>query len=186
MESYSRYRLSNTVTKWFHKRGAEAMSPAVVVSMVHATFINMCRSRKLNIAVSYDQLKESLSEATCVMYAAKITIKDWQGPKREFPYPSNWTNELEELWSDCLEKYIFTDDYWNLFWAGMKCEVIQNEIPYWKEDIATILPLYVMREMSVLVDKGLIIEPSKATPVYDDVSKSVVMDFDQSNETDYY
>ena len=130
----------------------------MIVNAVYKKFTTMCKYRNIHIAVSPDQLRESLSEATCVMYRAKRANKDWAGPHRSFPYPSGWTNDYERYWLEMLDNYVFTDEYWDCFWKTIKSESCEIEIPMWKQNMQLILPQYVLREVDVLKSQGMILD----------------------------
>ena len=161
IHSLSNRRISDMVTNWFHKRNNVGISPSTVVNIVHNKFVMFCTSKQLNISVSTEQLKESISEATCVMYYAKRANKGWEGPHRMVSYPAVWSNEYEELWIDCLDKYIFTPEYWTRFWSTLPTEVCETDIPYWRENMEAILPQYILRESEILKRFGLVAEMTK-------------------------
>lgn len=156
--SLGKRQISETITQWFHKRGDNNLSPAFCVAIVHYKFINFCKSKNLNIAVSEKQLKESISEATCVMYYGQLTNKDWKGPKRLFPRPKIWTVDYERFWNDHLEYYLFTNDFWTNFWQSIDVRIIEEDLPRWKESIQLVLPRYVLREIEILKTQGFIME----------------------------
>jgi hypothetical protein len=95
------------------------------------------------------------------MYYAKRANKGWEGPHRMFSYPTIWSNEYEELWIDCLDKYLFTPEFWAKFWSTLPTEVCEIDIPYWKENMEAILPQYIMRESEILKTVGLLAEMTK-------------------------
>lgn len=168
-------QISEEITLWFHRRTSNNLSPSFVVSIVHNKFLNLCKYKNLNIAVSKEQLKESLSEATCVMYHAKRANKDWAGPHRNFQYPMGWTTDYERYWQEFLENYIFTDEAWDTFWKSIYVDACETDIQRWKQNMQLILPAYILREIEVLKSNGFIsdskvayIDEKTHEPIYED------------------
>lgn len=102
------------------------------------------------------------------MYCAVQAGKSWAGPHRNFLYPLHWTSELEELWNDYLSIHMFTDDFWEVFWKPIHCGSLLYDIPCWRVDIQSILPLYVMRQTGVLYKKGMLDRQTEETNAYSD------------------
>jgi hypothetical protein len=102
------------------------------------------------------------------MYYGKVTNRDWQGPHRKFPYPPNWSNELEDLWQEYLANYFQSIEKWETFWKPVDCECIEQTISYWKEYMESVLPLYICRETNVLKECGLVTETIKTNIVTDE------------------
>lgn len=123
--------------------------------------MNICKLRNLNLSVSSESFKESLSEATCVMYYAMQVKKGWDGPHRNFAYPQYWTNDHEEIWIDYLRNRIFNQDMWERFWATIIIDPCISAIPDWVENMQIIMPQYVLRDIGVLIHSGMILEPTK-------------------------
>jgi len=169
-----RRQISEKITNWFHKKTANNMAPSFIVAIVHAKFINFCKSKGLNLAVSSEQLKESLSEATCVMYYAKLVNKGWDGPHRDVKIPPSWTDEYEKIWLEYLDNYLFTDDYWDIFWKTFYVDSCENDIPRWRINMQIILPQYVLREIAVLKSGNVILD--QAHSYIDEKTQETVYD----------
>lgn len=150
-------QLSDKITTWFHTRSFN-YSPALVVNNVQRKFLNMCKHRNMNLSVSPEQLRDSLSEATCTMYLAKRSNRDWAGPHRAFPYPSGWSNDYERIWEEMLESFVFTTEFWECFWVSLQTDACEIHIPSWRSNMEIILPKYILREMEVLKSNGMILD----------------------------
>jgi len=157
----SNRKISDRITKWFHARDSNHFSPSFVVSVVHSKFLNLCTSMNLNLSLSAESFKESLSEATCVMYYATQMRKGWDGPHRNVLYPQNWTNEYEEIWLEYLHNRAFPQEWWDRFWAPIPVDPCETAVPGWTDNLQTVLPYYILRDIGVLVSSGLILEPTK-------------------------
>jgi len=155
---YGRQATSDKITTWFHARSKYSTSPSIVVISVCRRFQSMCKHRNLNISVSSDQLLESMSEATCTMYYAKLAQKGWAGPHRQFPHPNGWNTEYERIWEEMLDTFIFTNEFWEGFWSPITSTPCDIDIPMWKQDMQSILPKYILRETEVLKSNGMILD----------------------------
>jgi hypothetical protein len=155
--SLGKRQVSDKITTWFHKKGEGNISAAHTVAVVQSKFVNFCKSKNLNLAVSQSQLKESLSEATCVMYYGELVNKTWVGPKRDFTVPQNWTKDYEKQWEEYLN-YVFTDDYWDKFWRTISFGSFEGDVPRWRVNMQLILPKYILRESEILKTNGQINE----------------------------
>lgn len=146
-------QLSDQITKWLYTRDAYHMCPETAIRIMIDKLKHICARLNLSLAVSEQQIYTSMCEATCVMYKGKHSNKVLVGPRRTFTYPTNWSNELEDTWDDYL-KSIFTFEFWEKFWSTIRCESLENDIPAWKSNIQEIYPLYIMRQTTVLYNKG--------------------------------
>ena len=99
-----------------------------------------------------------MSEATCTMYLAKLSHRGWAGPHRQFPYPSGWSTEYERIWEEMLDTFIFTTEFWESFWSTISSNFCDVDIPMWKQDMQSILPRYILREIEVLKSNGMILD----------------------------
>ena len=158
MSTLGKRQISDMITCWFHTKSVNNLSPSNTVSIVLTKFAKLCTYRNLNFSVSLEQLKESISEATCVMYYAKRVCKDWDGPHRKFTYPSNWSTDYERYWEEMLDNFVFTDELWDCFWRPLNIEACENDIPSWKQNMQIILPQYILRETEVLKMNGMVLE----------------------------
>ena len=75
-----------------------------------------------------------------------------------FQRPKIWTVDYERFWTDHLEYYLFTSDFWTNFWRSIDVGIIEEDLPRWKEGIQLILPRYVLREIEILKSQGFIME----------------------------
>ncbi len=180
--SLGKRQISDEITTWFHKKNMNYLSPSNVVNVVCKKFLSLCKFKNLNLAVSKEQLHESLSEATCVMYHAKRANKGWDGPHRKFPYPSDWTTDYERYWDEFLNNYLFTDEYWDLFWRSIHVESCEIDIVEWKQNMQLILPQYILRESVVLKSNGLILD-SKIMYTDEKTNEPV---YEEDMEEEYY
>jgi len=147
-------QISADITRWFYRRTTHAY-PEFVVRVVLEKFKGLCADNQLSFAIPHDELRVSISEATCVMYHGNMSNKTMRGPHRTFPYPAGWTQDLEELWKDCLS-HIFTNDMWELFWKTIHVYDLESDVPGWQQTIQELLPLYIMREKAILIRKGFL------------------------------
>jgi hypothetical protein len=167
-------QVSEQITTWFHTKYL-SYSPAILVNEVARKFQSMCHARNLNFAVSPEQLRDSLSEATCIMYLAKRRNRDWAGPHRSFAWPSGWSNEYERFWGELLDSFLFQTEFWECLWASMHTGSCDKVIPEWKSNMELILPKYVLREIEILKQNGMIldskilyIDETTQEPVYEE------------------
>lgn len=155
--------LSEKITKWLYTRDENQICPELVVRIFVNKFKRICNRFELSIAVSDEQMYTSMCEATCMSYMESLhSGKSLVGPHREFPYPSNWTSELEEVWYEYLRTHLCTYEFWEEFWSTIHLGPLESTVPMWRFNIQVVAPMYILRQTRVLYRKGLIGEEVKA------------------------
>lgn len=150
--------VSNKITCWFYNDAIDANQyPAKWIHTVVTRFLNNCNAYNLNVCILDNKFYEIMCEALCVMYHAARTNKDWAGPQRKFPKPSDWNETKEQLWMDYIHGRLFTYEFWDSFWQ-MEEEYWEFAIPNLRANFQYLLPLYIKRSNEVLIDVGSLIE----------------------------
>jgi hypothetical protein len=150
---------SNHITYWFNNQNVDIHQyPALWIQKVVSRFLNYCEKHNLHMCVIEHKFYEIMCEAMCVMYHAAITNKDWSGPKRKFPKPSDWNESKEQLWTDYIHGRLFTYEFWDSFWDALDEEHWEFAIPSVRGNFQYLLPLYIQRSNDILIDEGILVE----------------------------
>jgi len=144
------------VNTWF-QGSDDVISPAESISAISTAFLANCEVFKLDIVIDTKTFRKLMCEFVCTMYDCGKNNLDWKGPNRRFKLPDQWTDEIEGLWEDCLSMRFFNEHFWGTFWKGIN-ESELFEIPYIRENLQYIMPLYVRRSTDILLEKGFLIE----------------------------
>lgn len=110
------------------------------------------------VCVTKEELFRSMCEAVCVYYHAHLRNEDVRGPKRLFPKPYNWNDSLEAAWNDYVHSCIFSYTYWESFWTSCEIDALEENVHGLTSFLQTILPLYVTREIQLLLDNEIVFE----------------------------
>lgn len=150
--------LYNKVTQWFHtciENKENEGTPAETIMELCDNFITMLKTKRLNLGVSETVFRRNMCAALCTMkYFNDSNI--YRSGKTQNMDPYNWTYELEEIWHDWIYTRCFTN--WTAFWARLPVRTWEDSTPGWRSTMEYLLPTYVMREFSVLIHRGIIVE----------------------------
>ena len=148
-------RVSDNITHWFHKR-IDGVSPAMSVREVMNRFFAAMKRRKHNLVFNEKQVRISMCEALCTMRLAHLNEKNWNGPYRIFPSPQGWNNAYDTLWDDWVRSRCYNYEFWESFWNQIPEEGWESSVPYWRNNIECLLPIYVSQDIQSLIKDNLI------------------------------
>ena len=150
--------LYNKITQWFHtciENKENEGTPAETIMELCDNFLTMLNTKRLNLGVPETVFRRNICAALCTMkYFNNLNI--YRSGKTQNRNPSIWTDELEEIWQDWIYNRCFVN--WPAFWARLPVREWEQEIPEWRNTLEDLLPTYVMREISVLIRHGIIVE----------------------------
>lgn len=144
--------VSDKITQWFRD------GPIDSVSAVVDKFTEDCLYFQHTITLGPKAFFKTMCDATCVMYHANTTNKQFSGPRRRFRKPHQWTMELELQWHDYLHSYCFTTEYWDAFWESIPVESWENKLPNWQGEMQALLVLYIDRDIDKLIEHEVVCE----------------------------
>jgi len=149
----------NKVTQWFHtciEEKEHEGTPAETIMEMNDLFINLIKTKRLNLGVSEKIFRRSICNALCTMkyydntqiYRTNVIIKN--------NYPAEWNMEIESMWQEWLETHCFLN--WTAFWARVPVREWEDALPGWRKAMEYLLPTYIQRNIDSLVDAHLIVE----------------------------
>ena len=149
---------SERITRWFHSRNSDDMSPSTSVFAVMNKFANDVEQKGLNLTETNQRFYNLLCEATCALYRAQREGKRVVFTRRVRNPPPGWTKPIESMWMDHLETMIFSDTYWENFWRSIGKEeaIWEYAVPDWRNYMQFVMLNCVQRDMYLLEDEGLI------------------------------
>lgn len=148
---------SERITRWFHTALRDG-TPAESVLLVTNLFIETLKSKNLAMAVPEKQFRQIICEATCTLKLYSRNGYELSHPRRRFRQPSGWNDDIEAYWQEFVHFHLCNEAFWNLFWKRIPDEVWEDYLPTWRSTLQTILPLYIQRDMEILIAYGYIVE----------------------------
>jgi len=149
--------LYNKVTQWFHTliEGKEHMgTPAETIMEMSDLFIDLMKSKRLNLEMSERVFRRSICSALCTMKLYN-DVNIYRTIDNNI-YPSEWTVEMEGMWQELLNTPRFLN--WRNFWARVPQRDWEMDLPGWRTGMEYILSSYIRRDIEILIAAGLIIE----------------------------
>jgi hypothetical protein len=159
--------VSQSITQWFHRR-VEGVSPAMAVREIMDRFFAAMKRRKHNLVFNEKQVRLSICEAVCTMRLAHLNDNQWNGPYRTFPSPAGWNNAYDALWDDWVRSRCYNYEFWESFWNRIPEEAWESSIPYIRNSIEYLLPLYVSPDIQSLIKDNLICNEEDDAEARDD------------------
>jgi hypothetical protein len=147
----------NKVTQWFHTliEGEEHMgTPAETIMEMNDLFIDLLKTKHLNLGISEKLFRRSMCSALCTMKLFKDVNIYRTRPNSV--YPAEWNRDVETMWQEWLDVRCFKN--WTAFWARLPVRTWETDLPGWRKGMESILLSYVQREIGVLVDANVIVE----------------------------
>ena len=147
----------NKITHWFHTciEGKDHEgTPAETIMEMNDLFIDLLKTKHLNLGTSEKVFRRSMCAALCTMKYYKDT--NIFKTRLNFVYPAEWNRDVETMWQEWLDVRCFKN--WNAFWAQLPVRTWEEDLPGWRADIQHILMSYAQREIGVLVDANVIVE----------------------------
>jgi hypothetical protein len=146
------------VNNWFHRVDIDGYSPYNTLQLVIDDFLTALKKRNNTIIIHERELRKLMCEATCVMYHAYITNKQFSGPNRIFPRPQEWTSELEEAWKFYIHSHCYDMDFWETFWNYIPSGLWEEDMPNWRYEIADILMYYIQPSIENMIESQILME----------------------------
>lgn len=147
----------NKITHWFHTciEGKDHEgTPAETIMEMNDLFIDLLKTKHLNLGTSEKVFRRSMCAALCTMKYYKDT--NIFKTRLNFVYPAEWNRDVETMWQEWLDVRCFKN--WTAFWARLPVRTWETDLPGWRADIQHILMSYAQREIGVLVDANVIVE----------------------------
>lgn len=153
------------VARWFHTEDADELTPADTVSVIATNILQAAQSAGFEIAYSKHIFRILLCEFLCTLYHAALTGKDVRGPHTRPHIPESWTNDIFHSWIDYLHREMFTNTFWEDFWAHIpKCEGLER-IRNWGIEIQTLIPYLLKPDHHRMIEMGLLFEDHEGNAV---------------------
>jgi hypothetical protein len=149
---------AEAINRWFRTQDTDMYSPATSITEFRCAFQDYLASHRLQLNCTSATFSKSLCEALCVYYASEVgrSRRDVTGPHRQFPRSSDWTEELEAIWTEFLNWQIFSSDQWRSFWSHIPVRFWESEIPEWRSFFETFVLEYLKPDPDRLVKEGLL------------------------------
>jgi hypothetical protein len=148
-------RRNDKINSWFYER-QDRISPATTVMAIADEFCAYVESQNLKLSLPFKDFRNLLCEATCVMFRAHLEGRLVICPDKIPNLPSNWNRETEEIWNDHLGIFYLTDDFWTDFWRTIQPGIWEAQFPDYRYYIQGVMPLYIKRDIDLLIEEGLI------------------------------
>ncbi len=142
------------LTQWFHTSVYDERTPAQSAQLVSDLFLDILHTKHLSLSVSESQFRRLVCEATCSLRR----FSELSNPRRKFPRPLGWNEEIESYWNECLHVHIVSDAFWDSFWVRIPRSAWEDSLPTWRATLQSILPMYIRRDIDVLVFYEYIVE----------------------------
>lgn len=149
---------ADAINRWFRTQDADEYSPANSITEFRCVFQEYITAHRLQLNCTSAAFSKSLCEALCVYYASKTgrSRRYVTGPHRRFSRSSDWTEELDAIWSEFLQWRIFSNDQWRSFWSHLPVRFWEAEIPEWRLFFETFVLEYLKPDPDRLVREGLL------------------------------
>lgn len=105
------------VTEWFHTPMNDMGTPSDLVSAWNSKIIDYVKRKGLSFYSPEAKFRALICEACCAFFSAFQDNCDISGPHRQSPIPQGWTNDAELVWTDYLQTFIFSQAFWQGFFA---------------------------------------------------------------------
>lgn len=151
-------RIENRINNWFYHVDIDGYSPYNTLQLVIDDFYTALKKHNNTAIIHEKELRKLMCDATCVMYHAHITHKFFSGPNRVFPRPSDWTNELEQLWAFYIHAHCYDMDFWDNFWRCIPTTLWEELMPNWRYEIADILMYYIQPSIENMIETHILME----------------------------
>ena len=162
---------SHSISKWFHTRHDDNITPALSVQHVNDLFIEFCNKNGFVLSISEKEFRKCICEFTCVYYRATKESTFWAGPHRTHVYPQYWSEEIEDLWVNHVDR-VFSYTMWEFFWNQIPTALWEETLPEWRMNVQHVYTQYLQRSMDILVAQNVLVETNDGhimtTDMYDD------------------
>ena len=150
-------RLAAEINRWFYTQVDEC-APAHTVCDIAELFAKFIENNGLRLSLSFKDFRDRICEATCTIYKAHLESSEVRGPTKIPLAPKNWSSDIENIWDDYIHTFVLTEDFWQAFWGSIYTSVWESQFPDYRLFIQNILPLYIMRDYTILEENNLIIQ----------------------------
>ena len=147
------------VNAWF-RNSDDTLSPFQLMSLLTNIFLKDIRMFGLSLTVDERKFKKYMYDALCTYYIANLRNLRVVGPTIIEKLPQNWTSHVEAIWNDYIFTWYLTDDYWDEFWENIDTLSWEYTVPYWREFIQSMLPEFLLRDVGLLIEDGILHETS--------------------------
>jgi len=165
-----RYNNNHSIThinEWFNKGMGGDIAPIHTVFTIAKKFAQYLEEYNFTLNMNFSAFFSKLCGATCTLALHKNKVI---GMPRSIPQsPANWSSEIEIIWNDYIESFYLTIEFWDSFWESIDVDIWELSISQFRNYLQSIMPLFIKRDLQVLIDMDLIAENSegKYVDIYD-------------------
>jgi hypothetical protein len=157
---YNNNQTIKHINEWFNKGIDGDIAPIHTVFKIAKKFSQYLEEYNLTLNMNYSTFFSKLCGATCTLALHKNSKVI--GMPRSIPQsPANWSTEIEIIWNDYIESFYLTIDFWDSFWKSIDTGIWELRLSQFRNYLQSILPLFIKRDLQLLIDMDLIAENSE-------------------------
>ena len=149
--------LSVRINTWFYEK-EHGVSPAMTACIIADEFDSRLERMGLDLSMKFGDVRTRICDAICTLYRAALEGKQVRGPARVPGAPPGWNDDVETVWEDFITNFYLDDGFWSDFWGSLDEASWEYAIPRFRAQMQSVLPLYIQRDITLLEDKGLIVQ----------------------------
>jgi hypothetical protein len=156
--------MARELNTWFQTPQGDEYSPAMSITELRTLIQDHVGNYGVSLNCKKEEFSKHLCEALCIWYSKSNNnrkshrVLEVVGPRRVFPRPKGWTDELERLWTEYVQWKIFGYEEWDTLWSALKQRDWEQEAPGWRGFFQSFLPIYLKPDPQRLVDEGFLFQ----------------------------
>ena len=154
--------MARELNEWFQTPHGDGHAPANSITELRTLIQDHVGNYRVSLNCKVEEFSKHLCEALCVWYSKSKSKSERAlevvGPKRTFPRPKGWTDELERLWNEYVQWDIFGYEEWDALWSALKQRDWEDEVPNWRSFFQSFLHIYLKPDPQRLVEEGFLFQ----------------------------
>jgi hypothetical protein len=166
---YNGNRIIDDINNWFNKGKDGDIPPIHTVQEIAKKFRRHLEECNLSLTMNFASFFSKLCRATCTLALRRTDTKISELSYNIPPPPKDWSQEIEIIWNDYIESFYLNTDFWDSFWSTIETGIWELSLPHFRNYLQSILPLFIKRDLRLLIDSDLVAENSegKYVDIYD-------------------